>query len=165
MSFRILITCIDLGPAGLIGVTTNDRSVSIWANSHHLCGELMIELENQRSSDSKSNYIKHKEEGEGRINSDSEDRLKMKTALEKCIHPLDIDSHADAEVLVNIYTGEVSDSLNVHNAKEIGIEQWAQFEEGLPESFRAPLTSKVVLMSSVKDKRRRRPKILHITLI
>ena len=54
--------CIDLGPAGMIGVTTNDRSVSIWANSHHLCGELLTELENQRSSDSKSNDIKHKEE-------------------------------------------------------------------------------------------------------
>ena len=58
----------------------------------------MTELENQRSSDSKSNDIKHKEEGKGRINSDSEDRLKMKTALEKCSHPLYIDSHADAEV-------------------------------------------------------------------
>ena len=165
MSFRIFITCIDLGPAGQIGVTTNDRSVSIWANGHHLSGELMTELENPRSSDSKSNDMKHKEEGKERINSDSEDQLKIKTALETCIHPLDIDSHADAEVLVNIYSGEVSDSSNVHNAKEIGTEQWAQFEEGLPESFRAPLTSKVVLMSSVKDKRRRRPKILHITLI
>ena len=142
----------------MIGVTTNDRSVSIWANSHHLCGELLTELENQRSSDSKSNDIKHKEEGQGRINSDSEDRLKIKTALEKCIHPLDIDSHADAEVLVNIYTGEVSDSSNVHNAKEIGTEQWAQFEDGLPESFRAPLTSKIVLMSSVKDKKKKKNK-------
>ena len=102
----------------MIGVTTNDRSVSIWAKSHNLCGELLTEQENQRSSDSKSKNIKHKEEGQGRIVSDSEDWLKIRTALAKCIHPLEIDSHADTEVLVNIYTGEVSDSSNVHNAKK-----------------------------------------------
>ena len=29
------------GPSGIIGITTNERSVSIWANSHHLCDDLI----------------------------------------------------------------------------------------------------------------------------
>ena len=157
---------VGKGPSGMIGMTTNDRSVSIWANSHHFCGELLTELEHQRTRGQESPDMKHKEEGKGRINSDSEDRLKIRTAIDKCIHPLDIDSHASSEILVNIYTGEESESsTNVHNALTIGKEQMTLFEKGLPESFRATLTSKVVLMSSVTDKKKRSPKILHTTLI
>ena len=150
---------VGKGPSGMIGVTTNDRSVSIWANSHHFCGELLTELEHQRTRGQESPDMKHKEEGKGRINSDSEDRLKIRTALDKCIHPLDIDSHASSEILVNIYTGEESESsTNVHNALTIGKEQMTLFEKGLPESFRATLTSKVVLMSSVTDKKKKKSK-------
>ena len=28
----------------MIGVTTNDQSVAIWENSHHLCDEVLTEL-------------------------------------------------------------------------------------------------------------------------
>ena len=62
---------VGKGPTGVIGVTTNDRSVSIWSNSsHHLCGELLTEL-----SDLGSNQQTHdpKEEGTGRIKLDAED--------------------------------------------------------------------------------------------
>ena len=90
------------------GVTTNDRSVSIWANSHHLCGELLTELNNQRTRQQQSGDKMHKEEGKGRIKADSEDRLKIKTTLDKCIHPLRIESHS-SNILVNIYTAEELD--------------------------------------------------------
>ena len=36
---------VGKGPAGLIGNTTNTRSVKIWANSHHLSSEVLTELE------------------------------------------------------------------------------------------------------------------------
>ena len=99
----------------MIGVTTNDRSVSIWANSHHLSGELLTELENLRSRQNQPSSIKHKGEGKGRIISDSQDGSKIKVTLDKCIHPLKVESHSSSTILVNIYTGEESDaSTNVH---------------------------------------------------
>ena len=58
----------------MIGVATNDRSVSIWANSHHLCGKLLTELDDQRINHCASSNRKHKREGEGRIKSDYEDQ-------------------------------------------------------------------------------------------
>ena len=104
----------------MIAITTNDRLVSIWANSHHLFGELLTEFEHYWTPELQSD-MKHQQEGKGRINS----------ALDKCIHPLDIDSHASSEILVNIYTGEELDSsTNVHNALAIGTEQIIQFEKG-----------------------------------
>ena len=150
------IFCILLGPSGMIGVTTNDRSVSIWANSHHLCGELLTELDDQRINHRASSDTKHKEEGEGRIKSDYEDRSKIKTALDKCIHPLEVKSHA-SNILVNIYTGEESDkSTNVYKAAELGEEQMQQFQKEVPDGFRNTLTTKVVLMTLAKDKKKKK---------
>ena len=56
----------------MIGVTTNHRSFSIWANSFYLCGELLTEIDEQRINHRASSDTKHKEEGEGRIKSDYE---------------------------------------------------------------------------------------------
>ena len=139
----------------MICVTTNDRSASIWANSHHLCGELLTELDDQRINHCASSDAKDKEEGEGRIKSDYEDQSKIKTALDKCIHPLEVKSHA-SNVLVNIYTGKESDkSTNVYKAAELGEEQMQQFQKGLPDGFRNTLTTKVVLLTSAKDKEKK----------
>ena len=61
----------------------------------------------------------HKEENLERITLDAEDRKKIRITLGKCIHPLQVDSHA-SNVLVNIYTGEESDqSINVNKAAEL----------------------------------------------
>ena len=82
---------VGKGPAGLIGNTTNTRSVKIWANSHHLCSEVLTELECLRNKGDEKNVGKerHKEEGNGRIQSDAEDRKKIQLALKSCIHPLE----------------------------------------------------------------------------
>ena len=118
----------------MIGVATNDRSVSIWAHSHHLCGKLLTELGDQRINHCTSSNRKHKEEGEGRIKSDYEDQSKIKTALDKCIHPLEVKSHT-SNVLVNIYTSEESDkSTNVYKATELGEQQMQQFQKELAET-------------------------------
>ena len=141
----------------MIGVTTNDRPVSIWANSHHLCGQLLTELDDQRINHRASSNSKHKDEGEGRIKSDYEDQSKIKTALDTCIHPLEVKSHP-SNVLVNIYTGKESEkSTNVYKAAELGEKQMQQFQE-LSDGFRNTLTTKVVLMTSAKDKKKKKDK-------
>ena len=68
-------------PAGVIGVTANERSVSIWSNSHHLCGQLLTELADLSDMDNKVDKKTHKEEGIGRIKSDENDWSKIKTTL------------------------------------------------------------------------------------
>ena len=76
-------------------------------------------------------------------------------ALSKCIHPLDIKSHA-ANTLVNIYTGEESeDNGNVNKAREIGTDQMKKFQESLPEGFRERLSSKVVTMTVPRGKKKK----------
>ena len=49
-------------------------------------------------------------------------------------------------------------STNVNKASEIGESQMQQFKNGLPGSFRENLTSKVVLMSSTREKKKNRKK-------
>ena len=78
---------IGKGPAGLIGQTTNFRSLTIWASSHHLWSEVLTELESLRKKDKKDEN-KHKEGEKGRIKSDMKDRKKLLATLQKCIHPL-----------------------------------------------------------------------------
>ena len=85
---------IGKGISGIVGITTNDRSVSIWANSHHLCSELLSELSNLGDKEPKSSHDQHKEKGAGRIKADEFDRSKLRSTLQKCIHPLDIESYA-----------------------------------------------------------------------
>ena len=81
-------TCMKIGkgPKGLIGKTTQEKAVRIWALRHHLCGELMPELEKLRES--KVDCTKHKKEYEGRMKADDADRSKIQDALlTTSIHP------------------------------------------------------------------------------
>ena len=66
MSIEAIYMKIGKGPACLIRQSTNSRSVTIWANSHHLCSEILTELESLRNSD-KKDESKHKEMEKGRI--------------------------------------------------------------------------------------------------
>ena len=144
---------IGKGPSGLIGITTNERSVKIWANGHHLCGELLTELEALRDNQQTGDNM-HKEEGTGRMNADAEDRRKIRTALHKCIHPLDITSHP-SNSFVNINTGEEAyEKVKVNKAVEMGKEKLKKFQESLPEGFRERLSSTVVTMSEAKSKKK-----------
>ena len=144
---------VGKGPAGILGVTTNERSVSIWSNSHHLCAEVLTELVDLSSIEKHTGSKTYKEEAIGRIKSDENDRSKIENSLEKCIHPLETDNHG-SNALVNIYTGEESNDLvNVDKAVEIGEKQMNTFQDSLPGSFRTPLSNQVVLMTSSKDKK------------
>ena len=114
------------GPSGIIGVTTQERTVNIWANSHHLCTELTNELEALRKEKNLKEKV-HKEETAGRMKSDSADRLKIRKALATFIHPLKIETHS-SNILVNIYNGEeAGDNVSVNWAVEIGEKQMMDF--------------------------------------
>ena len=80
------------GPLGLIGVTTQERTVKFWANDHNLCNELLSDLNILRNNDN-VDRAKHKYEGDGKIKADQLDRKKLKNTLEKCVHPLSIYTH------------------------------------------------------------------------
>ena len=43
-------TCMKIakGPVGITGVTTNEQAVQIWASGHHLCIQVLTELEDLR---------------------------------------------------------------------------------------------------------------------
>ena len=60
-------------------------------------------------------------------------------------------------VLVKIYTSEESNqSVNMNKAEDIGVKQMIEFQDDLPGTFREPLITKVVLMTSGKDKQAKR---------
>ena len=80
------------GPLGLIGVTTQERTVKFWANDHNLCNELLSDLNILRNNDN-VDRAKHKYEGDGKIKADQLDRKKLKNTLEKCVHPLSVYTH------------------------------------------------------------------------
>ena len=80
------------------------------------------------------------------MNSDSEDRAKIRCSLNQCIHPLKIESHA-SNLHVNICTGEESSSFtNVNKASQLGSVQMQEFPD-LPDSFR----KNTVYKSSIDD--------------
>ena len=142
------------GPSGIIGVTTQERTVNIWANSHHLCTELTNELEELRTQKNLKEKH-HKEETAGRMKSDSEDRLKIRKALATFIHPLKIETHS-SNILVNIYNGEqAGDNVNVIQAVEIGEKQMKDFQASLPEGFRSTLSTQVVTMATGKKNKKK----------
>ena len=146
---------IGKGPSGIIGVTTKERTVKVWANGHHLCNELLSELDSLRDRKNDS-PIKHKEEGPGRIKADQLDRNKLQNTLEKCIHPLAVETHKNSSMLVNVYTGEkVGKDKNVNMAVEIGHKQMMEFCSGLPQGFRDKLSCKVVTMAESKKRKQR----------
>ena len=75
MNMAIESTYMRIGkePSGLISVTTQKRTVKVWANSYHLCNELLSELDTLTNSDN-VDRTKHKQEGDGRIKVDKLDR-------------------------------------------------------------------------------------------
>ena len=107
MNIAIESTYMRIGkePSGLISVTTQKRTVKVWANSYHLCNELLSELDTLTNSDN-VDRTKHKQEGDGRIKVDKLDRKKLQNTLEKCIHTLSVETHKHSRTLVNIYTDE-----------------------------------------------------------
>ena len=139
------------GPEGIIGVTTKPQTVKIWAKSLHACNDVLNDLNNLLGKDEVS-VLYHKEEGHARIASDENDRRKVREFLNTCIHPLDINSH-NVESVCNIYTGETAPSdININKSVILGEKMMLEFQNKLPEGFKATISRCVVPMSVKKAK-------------
>ena len=67
MAIECTYTRARKGPSGMIGTTSSERTTTIWASGHHLCGELLSHLEELRSKKNNHTEGVHKEEKPGRI--------------------------------------------------------------------------------------------------
>ena len=72
---------------GIIGFTTNQGALQVWAKIHHASTTLLKDLNELRDKNDPVSII-HKEEGIKKISNDEEDRLKFRRAIETCVHPL-----------------------------------------------------------------------------
>ena len=140
------------GPGGIIGVTTQPRTVQIWTESLPSCTEILKDLDDLRGKNSKSKTV-HKEESSTRIRNDLKDRVKLRDSLQLCAHPFDSTTN-DKKLLINIYTGEVAPGeCNVQNSLEIATKQQTDYSSRLPDDFYLTIQKKVVTMA-VKTKKK-----------
>ena len=94
-----------------------------------------------------SSETPHKEEGIKRRKVDTDDRRRISEELDKCSHPLEIES----DVLYNIVNGQVSPAVvNVSDALSLGALMVTDFRKSLPVGFHAKLSSPVKTMEKLK---------------
>ena len=82
------------GPSGIIGDTQNPQTVATWSYSQHAVITLTGDLQMMTEEDSTPKLV-HKEESNGRIKTDAQDRQSLCVSLQECIDPMDPDSHLD----------------------------------------------------------------------
>ena len=93
------------GPGGLIGLTLKPKVVKKWAYGLKTCIGIIEDLEQMRKSISEKHQLVHKEEGQGRIKTDSQDRGNIQKKLEQLIHLLRPNHHSNE--LLNIASGKI----------------------------------------------------------
>ena len=107
--------------------------------------EVMAMTEGEQQSD----VLRHKEEGNSRIQTDNTDREKIKNKLVNCIDPFEPESHPES--LVNIVTGQVSpDIVNVDSSLQVSLNIMHTYRNGWPDSFHKPLSKPIALMPLFK---------------
>ena len=89
------------GRNGIIGFTTNQGALQVWAKSHHSSTTLLKEL-NELRDKKEAISVTHKQEGVSKISNDRKDQMKLKQTIETCVHPL-----KDLE-MCNIFSGEIA---------------------------------------------------------
>ncbi|MES9884040.1 MAG: hypothetical protein ABW185_24600 [Sedimenticola sp.] len=137
------------GPAGVIGITLNQKALQRWALAHPISSQLEKDLLDMNENHYTKQMTVHKEESEARIKSDAEDRRKLRVKLDSCIPPLTPSEHPPG--LVNIVSGKLApDKVNVDEAYSVGCQQLATFQDGLPDKFYQPLSKEVVTMEASK---------------
>ena len=138
---------------GIVGSTLKQETTKVWALSRHVCGKLLLDLNELKGDGKETVQLKHKEEANGRITSDKKDREGIRTKVKDCIHPFDTPSHPDE--LVNVSTGRISlEKVNVHMAKELSQEQASEFQKSLPGGFWTPIKRQVRTMTDTKKSSR-----------
>lgn len=133
---------------GLVGVTVNPEAAKKATMSLHTFARVKDDLESI-SRCSRCKEEKHKEEMPSRIMSDEADRSKLRSALEACVDPLQLDGTSDD--IINIYSGEVGkSSVNVDKSVEEGKEMMDKFVSSWPEGYRGTISKKITTMAVSK---------------
>ena len=134
------------GPGGIVVVTLKPGVVKKWANSLHICTQILKDLDNMRDRETLKSLEFHKEEAKGRMKSDEEDRAGLRNTLKKCINPLE----TEVDGLVNIYNGIKVQGSNVYESVKLGEQQRQQFESSWPDDFYNVIKKEVKTMKSGK---------------
>ena len=97
-------TAIKIGKGGLKGITLSPEQVAEWIDSFPISAYVSDALDHCYSPDqaNSSSETPHKEEGIKRRKVDTDDRRSISEELDKCSHPLEIES----DVLYNIEMGK-----------------------------------------------------------
>ena len=94
-----------------------------------------------------SSETPHKEEAIKRRKVDTDDRRRISEELDKCSHPLEIES----DLLYNIVNGQVATAVvNVSDALSLGALMVTDFRKSLPAGFHAKPSSPVKSMEKLK---------------
>ena len=136
----------------IVGDTNAADTVDVYAYSVHDCMAIDRDLNRITSGEESKIQTTLKDETVSSITADCKKREKIREKLAVSIDPLDAEQHP-VDCLINIMTGEVArdESINVHNAIQIGNQQSQKFENEWPESFHNPISKKVVTMT--RDRR------------
>ena len=138
-------TTIKIGKGGLKGITLSPEQVAEWIDSFPISAYVSDALDHCYFSS--SSETPHKEEGIKRRKVDTDDRRRISEELDKCSHPLEIES----DVLYNIVNGQVAPAVvNVSDALSLGALMVTDFRKSLPAGFHAKLSSPVKTMEKLK---------------
>ena len=142
-------TAVKIGKGGLKGITLSPEQVAEWIDTFPISAYVSDALDHCFSPDqaNSSSETPHKEEGIKRRNVDTDDRRRISEELDKCSHPLEIES----DVLYNIVNGQVAPAVvNVSDALSLGALMVTDFGKSLPAGFHAKLSSPVKTMEKLK---------------
>ena len=123
------------GPGGLIGVTLKPKAVKKWANSLHICTQVLKDLDEMRERDIAKEKSVHKEEMPSRIKADEVDREKIRRILRSCINPLDPSRHP--ETVFSMQSGNIAhENVNVLMPIPLARSRWMHSKKvGLKNSI------------------------------
>ena len=142
-------TAIKIGKGGLKGITLSPEQVAEWIDSFPISVYVSDALDHCYSPDqaNSSSETPLKEEVIKRRNVDTDDRRRISEELDKCSHPLEIES----DVLYNMLNGQVASAVvNVSDALSLGSLMVTDFRKSLPAGFHAKLSSSVKTMEKLK---------------
>jgi hypothetical protein len=124
------------GPNCIIGITLKPETLKRWAYSMHTCSMIVQDVADMSDDSREKEVTTHKEEKPARVTTDAKDRDKIRDKLLTCIDPLDPASHPAG--FINVVTGRIApETVNIHNAVDIGKGQLVSFEHSWPGGFKA----------------------------
>ena len=131
MYIEVIFMRYGIGPGRNGGATLKSRVIKKWANSLHICSEILKDSYETQHRETSKHLEFHKEAGKAQIRSDVEDRDGLRDTLKKRINPLDTNVNG----LVNMLIGIKAQNGNVCESIKLGEQQCQQFEASWSDAF------------------------------